>query len=119
MVPIDLLSPILDDLLQNGRPNRPPRPWLGLYAAEIEDNAIIVGVVDGAPAERADLRQGDVVIAVAGEGVTSLASLFRRIWSLGPAGVAVPMTLLRDGVVLEVTVTSGDRNRYLKAPRLH
>lgn len=119
MVPIDLLSPILDDLLQNGRSSRPPRPWLGLYAAEIEDNVIIVGVVDGAPAERGDLRQGDVVIAVAGEGVTSLAGLFRRIWSLGPAGVAVPMTILRDGVVLEVTLTSGDRNRYLKAPRLH
>jgi S1-C subfamily serine protease len=119
MVPIDLLSPILDDLLQNGRPNRPPRPWLGLYAAEIEDDVIIVGVASGAPAEQADLRQGDVVIAVAGEGVTSLAGLFRRIWSLGPAGVEVPMTLLRDGVVLEVTVTSGDRNRYLKAPRLH
>jgi len=119
MVPIDLLSPILDDLLRSGRPNRPPRPWLGLYAAEIEDNVIIVGTVSGAPAEQADLHQGDVVIAVAGEGVTSPAGLFRRIWSLGPAGVEVPMTLLRDGMVLEVTVTSGDRNRYLKAPRLH
>src|ERR1700693_5188323 len=32
IVPIDLLAPILDDLLAIGRPNRPPRPWLGLYA---------------------------------------------------------------------------------------
>lgn len=119
MVPIDLLNPILDDLLQNGRTNRPPRPWLGFYAAEIGDNIIVVGTVDGAPAEQADLRQGDVVIAVAGEGVTNLAGLFRRIWSLGPAGVAVPMTLIRDGVVLELNIASGDRNRYLKAPRLH
>lgn len=119
MVPIDLLSPILDDLLRSGQANRPPRPWLGLYAAEIEDNVIIVGAVSGAPAEEADLRQGDMVVAVAGQAVTSLAGLFRHIWSLGPAGVAVPITLIRDGHVLEVTVTSGDRNRYLKAPRLH
>jgi S1-C subfamily serine protease len=119
MVPIDLLSPILDDLLQNGRANRPPRPWLGLYAAEIDDNVVIVGTVSGAPAEQADLRQGDVVIAVAGAGVTSLAGLFRHIWLLGAAGVEVPMTLLRDNVVVEVTVTSGDRNRFLRAPRLH
>src|ERR1700751_3145559 len=33
VVPIDLLPPILDDMLTYGRPNRPPRPWLGLYAA--------------------------------------------------------------------------------------
>src|SRR6187549_108094 len=37
IVPIDDLKPILDDLLKFGRPNRPPRPWLGLYATEIED----------------------------------------------------------------------------------
>ena len=36
VVPIDLLKPILDDLLRHGRPNRPARPWLGFYAAEIE-----------------------------------------------------------------------------------
>jgi len=32
VVPIDLLPPILDDMLTYGRPNRPPRPWLGLIA---------------------------------------------------------------------------------------
>ena len=43
VVPIDLLPPIIDDMLTYGRPNRPPRPWLGLYAAEVEDeNAVVV-----------------------------------------------------------------------------
>src|SRR5215207_1417335 len=37
IVPIDLLKPILNDLQTIGRPNQPPRPWLGLYATEIED----------------------------------------------------------------------------------
>ncbi len=37
IVPIDLLKPILDDLLTLGRRNRPPRPWLGLYATEVDD----------------------------------------------------------------------------------
>ena len=36
VVPIDLLPPILDDMLTYGRPNRPPRPWLGVYATEVE-----------------------------------------------------------------------------------
>src|SRR5262249_25616729 len=41
IVPIDLLKPILNDLLTLGRVNRPPRPWLGLYATEIENRIVI------------------------------------------------------------------------------
>src|ERR1700749_2716674 len=36
IVPIDLLNPVLDDLMKFGRRNAPPRPWLGLYAPEAE-----------------------------------------------------------------------------------
>ena len=35
--------------------------------------------------------------------------LFRKIWSLGNAGVEVPLLVYRDGRTFEVTVTSGDR----------
>jgi S1-C subfamily serine protease len=119
IVPIDLLPPILDDLLTLGRPNHPPRPWLGLYATEIEDRIVLVGLAGRGPAERADLRAGDVVLAVAGTEVSELAGLFRRIWSLGNAGVEVPLLIYRDGRTLEVRVRSGDRNRFLKGPSLH
>ena len=119
IVPIDVLKPVLEDLLAYGRPNRPSRPWLGLYAAEIEDRVVIVGLAEGGPAQRADLRQGDIILAVGGVEVAALLALFRRIWSLGPAGVEVPLTVLRDGETIELRVTSGDRNAYLKKPRLH
>jgi S1-C subfamily serine protease len=119
IVPIDLLGPILDDLVTYGRRNRPPRPWLGLYASEIEDRIIIVGVASGGPAQRAKLRTGDVVLAVAGTEVSDLATLFRRIWSLGDAGVEVPLLIYRDGRTFELRVASGDRHRFLKGPSLH
>ncbi len=119
IVPIDVLKPVLEDLLAYGRPNRPPRPWLGLYAAEIEDRVVIVGLAEGGPAQRADLRQGDIILAVGGIEVAALLALFRRIWSLGPAGVEVPLTVLRDGETVVLRVISGDRNSYLKKPRLH
>jgi len=118
VVPIDLLKPILDDLLKLGRPNRPPRPWLGLYATEIEDRVIVVGLATRAPAERANLQTGDVVLAVAGTPVNDLAGLFRRIWSLGSAGVEVPLTIYRDGDTLELRVPSADRRKFLKGPTL-
>lgn len=119
IVPIDLLPPILDDLLTFGRPNRPARPWLGLYAAEIEDKIAIVGLADRGPAQRADLHAGDVVLAVAGARVNKLSEFFRRIWSLGKAGIDVPLTIYRDGSTFDLRVSSGDRNRFLKGPRLH
>ena len=64
-------------------------------------------------------RSGDVVIAVDDANVESLADLFRKIWSMGDAGVDVPLTLLRDGKTVEVVVKSADRNSFLKTPRLH
>ena len=119
MVPIDLLSPVLEDILKRGRSSKPPRPWLGLYAAEVEDRIVVAGLAGRGPAARADLRAGDVVLAVAGHEVGDLAGLFRQIWSLGPAGVDVPLTIHRDGRVMELKVPSADRRKFLKGPSLH
>ena len=72
-----------------------------------------------ARAQAPELRTGDVVLAVGGTEVTDLAGLFRRIWSLGNAGVEVPLTVYRDGRTFDLTVPSADRRKFLKAPRLH
>ena len=119
IVPIDILKPILEDLLTLGRPNHPPRPWLGLNATEIDDKIVVARVSSGGPARRANLRTGDVVVAVAGTKVSDLAGFFRKVWSLGKAGVQVPLTIYRDGRTIEARVASGDRNRFLKGPSLH
>ena len=68
-VPTDLLKPILDDMMSIGQPNRPPRPWLGLYATEVDDRVVIAGVSGKGPAGRA-LREGDIVLSVGGMRVT-------------------------------------------------
>ena len=118
-VPTDLLKPVLDDMLTMGQPNRPPRPWLGLYATEVEDHVVIAGVAEKGPAKRARLKEGDIVQSVGGMKIEGLAGLFRTVWSMGKAGVEVPMTVVRDGRPMDLTVTSGDRNRFLKGPSLH
>jgi len=119
IVPIDLLPPILDDLRKFGRVNKPARPWLGLYSTEVEDKVVVVGIAPKGPAARAELKTGDVILAVKGETVSTLAQFYRKVWSLGQAGVEVPLTLYRDSVTFEVRVNSSDRARFLKAPRMH
>src|SRR6202030_2379771 len=119
IVPIDLLNPILDDLMKFGRRNAPPRPWLRLYATEVETRLVIVGLADKGPAKKADLRTGDIVLSVAGKEVRDLASFFRRVWAQGEAGVDVPVSIYRDGDTMDVRVKSSERNRFLKGPSLH
>jgi S1-C subfamily serine protease len=119
VVPIDLLKPILKSLRTTGRAGRPPRPWLGFYATELEDKLVVAGLSSRGPARTGDLRGGDIVMTVAGEEVTSLADMFRKIWALGPAGVEVPLQVYRDGKTRDLRIKSADRNRFLRAPTMH
>jgi S1-C subfamily serine protease len=119
IVPSDLLTPVVDDIRKFGRVNRPVRPWLGLYSTEIEDKVVVVGIAPKGPAARAEIKTGDVVVAVKGDRVSTLASFYRKVWALGNAGVEVPLTLYREGATFDVRVNSSDRAKFLKGPRLH
>ncbi|MBO1075062.1 S1C family serine protease [Roseomonas marmotae] len=118
-VPTDLLKPILEEMLMRGRANRPPRPWLGVSASSDDGQVVLAGVTRRGPAARAGLREGDVILAVAQEPVNDLAAFLRGIWSLGEAGVDIPLVVEREGDRFEVRVTSGDRQRFLKSAPLH
>jgi len=80
---------------------------------------VVVGLASGGPAQKAKLQTGDMILSVAGQPVSDLVGLFRGIWSLGDAGVEVPLSVFRDGRTFDVRVTSSDRNRFLKTPSVH
>jgi S1-C subfamily serine protease len=119
IVPIDLLKPILQDLLTIGRRNKPPRPWLGIYATEVGSTVAIFGLTNRGPAKDADLRAGDIILGVGGSSISDLAGLFRRVWALGSAGVDVPLLINRGGTTFETRIRSADRRAFLKGPVLH
>ena len=119
VVPIDLLKNILEELQQYGQTLKPARPWLGMFAAENEENLIVAGVYDNAPAHRADLRAGDQIISVADTTPRTLGEMFRHIWSMGPAGTLIPIKVNRDGQEVNVEVESSDRRTHWRTPSLH
>jgi S1-C subfamily serine protease len=118
-VPVDLLEPILEDLVKRGRTRRAARPWLGMYTTEMGAKLVVAGLASGGPADRAGIKLGDVVVAVAGERPQGLADLFRRVWALGPAGAEIPLTVARSGKRTDLQLSSVDRNDILKKPQLH
>lgn len=117
-VPIDVLVPILDDLVARGRAARPARPWLGMYAGDDNNRLVVGGLAPGGPADRAGVRQGDLVVAVADQRVATLAEMLRSVWKLGPAGTEIPLTLARNGATVNVKVKSADRGDFMKKPSL-
>ena len=119
MVPIDLLQPIFDDLTKYGRRNAPARPWLGLFATEVENRLVVVGLADRGPAKRADLRTGDICSAVAGSEVRDLAELLPRRLGARQGRRRSADHDFRDGHTMQLRVKSGERDRFLKGPSLH
>jgi S1-C subfamily serine protease len=118
VAPIDLLRPVLDDLLTHGRRKQPARPWLGMYSTESEGKIVVTGLSDRGPAASAGMRLGDIVWAVRDASVTSLADFYRKVWSSGSAGAEIPIEVVREGRTVWVRVKSGDRAAFLKSPRL-
>ncbi len=108
-VPIELLAPIVDDICVHGRRLAPPRPWLGMLVHDDQHDLTVVGVYRNCPADKAGLRPGDVILGIDDEPVAGLANMFRRVWSLGSAGVDVPLNVLRNTEKMQLKVRSGDR----------
>jgi len=113
-VPIDILKPILDDMIAGGKRKGAGRPWLGLGTEQVHGLLMVTRVSPEGPAASAGLEPGDVVIGVSDTNVASQAELYRKIWDLGAAGVKVPLRVRRGTAVREVVVTSIERSAYFR-----
>lgn len=118
MVPIDLLAPILDDLVTRGQVDKPPRPWLGAFSAESSNGVVVMNVTPGSPAAEAGLKQGDVIAEIRDGDVEGLADFYRKVWKSGPAGAEIPMRVLRDGRDAWLRVKTVDRQSFLRKPMM-
>jgi S1-C subfamily serine protease len=114
-VPIDLLTPVLADLIAgHAGQQEKPRPWIGLTTEEVRGKLFVARTTPGAPAEKAGLKKGDLIVGVGGESVAGLADFYRKIWKQGEAGANVPLDILGDSGVKRVDVKSMNRNDHLR-----
>lgn len=114
-VPIDLLTPVLADLMAgHGNYNDKPRPWIGMTTEEVRGKLFVARTAEGGPAEKAGLQKGDIIVGVGGEPASGLADFYRKIWKQGEAGVTVPLDILGEGGLKRVDIPSMNRNDYLR-----
>jgi len=82
--------------------------WLGVTYTMVEGGAQIIEVTPNSPSERANLRVGDVVVAVEGKPVNAQMDLRDHILRYDP-GDRVELTLLRNGRKQSVSMRLGTR----------
>jgi S1-C subfamily serine protease len=114
-VPADLLNALIEDIVARGKASGPARPWLGLNTEELRGRLFVVRVSPDGPADKAGIVEGDILVGIGADGLSSLADFYRKLWSRGVAGSEVNLRVLRGSEVKEVTLRSIDRLEYFRA----
>ena len=117
-IPVNLLKPILADLLRNGRRSGPPQAWLGIHSQPHPSGGLQVERVSPeSPAAAAGLQRGDRILSLDNQSVADLSDFYKRLWAKGPAGSRIELTYLRDGVSRKIQMVSADRMAALRKPK--
>ena len=116
--PSDLARPVIEQLRREGRVDR---GWLGVSVQDVvpeeargagstvgRRGVLVASVERNSPANRAGLRQGDLVIALNGEPITTSRALVRNVAAL-PPGQTLRLTVLREGRERDLSVQVGRR----------
>ena len=113
-VPIDLLKPILGDLIAQGKASGKTRPWIGINTQDLQGKLIVTRVSPESPAEQAGLVAGDIIVGIRGEQVRDQADFYRKMWASGEAGAEVMLDVLKGNEIKQLGVKSVDRNSYMR-----
>jgi len=117
-IPVSTARQVLESIITQGRV---VRGWIGVEPAELtpelaqafgikpdQAGVIITGVLRNGPAAQADLRPGDVITQLGGKTIASVAALLSGVSAL-PPGQPAPLTVLRQGKSMDLSVTPAQR----------
>lgn len=115
-IPVDLISNQMDEMIRHGQvQSRPIRPWLGTYTVSAAGGVGVVAVLPGSPAERAGLRQRDLILQINGVPVESRSEFYQVLWK-GKIGDPFELIVRREEENLSLTVRGEDRRSYYPSP---
>lgn len=115
-VPVNLLKPILADLLSKGRRSTEVQPWLGMTTEIVGGNLMVQRVSPKGPADSAGIARGDIVIGVGKTPVRNQIEFYKTLWSQGSAGTEISLKLVKGGELKDVKIKSIDRMDFIRKP---
>lgn len=112
-VPVDLLRPIYAELRRRGTTSASHRAWLGVDCVQRTEGVRVQRVVPDSPAADAGVEAGDLIRRIDGVAVGDRAAFYRQLWG-GAVERRVTLEVLRDGLVIDLTMHSMDRSQALR-----
>ena len=104
-IPIDIVKSVTSEIKEKGRVER---GWLGVSIEENEEGKVeIIAIEKESPAELAKLKEGDIVLKIEREEVTSTKMLAKEIRKRKP-GKTVTLKIERNGKEIDVKVKLGE-----------
>lgn len=110
-IPISAVRPIVDEFLANGKISR---PFLGIryrfiskdvaILNEVPQGAFIQEVVADGPAQKAEVKEGDIITKINGQAIDS-ENKVAEIVSQSRIGNRLDLVVWRDGQILNLTAT--------------
>jgi len=116
-VPINILKPILSDLLKNGRRTKQINPYMGINSEESNGKVYITRVSENGPAARAGILSKDIILSVNGIKVNSIKDFYLTAWSLGGPGTLIKLEVERDQKKISFDIKTVDRMDYFVKPK--
>lgn len=124
-VPTSMGKPIYESLIKNGKV---VRGYLGIGIQDLNHDlaesfgikdakgALVSDVKEGSPADRAGMKQGDVVISYHGSAVEDALTL-QRVVTRTSVGSKVPVKVVRDGQEKDLTIVIGEQPDTVKTAK--
>ena len=121
-IPVSTARLVMEGLVRDGQVTR---GWIGVepnelsaeiaetFGVKAKQGVIITGVLQNAPAALSGVRPGDVITAVGGKDVTSVAQLLSAVAALTP-GTPIKFSVQRQDQRLDIAVTPGLRPKPRK-----
>ncbi|MGO8791127.1 MAG: Do family serine endopeptidase [Terriglobia bacterium] len=116
-IPSNMAKHVMEDLIKTGKVSR---GYLGVQIRDLDDGlakqfkvpdtsgALAEDVTAGGPADKAGLKDGDVIRKLNGQAVTDASQLTLQVTNLNPGSEAT-LDILRDGQPMTLKVTLGER----------
>ena len=124
-VPVSMARPVFDSLVKNGKV---VRGFLGIGIQDLNQDlaksfqlkeakgALVSNVAEDSPAEKAGIKQGDVIVAYQKAPIDDAAVLQKAV-TRTPVGTKAVVKVIRDGNEQELTATIGEQTETKQVAR--
>ncbi|KVR71489.1 Do family serine endopeptidase [Burkholderia ubonensis] len=116
-IPVSTARTVLESIITTGSVTR---GWIGVEPQDVtpeiaesfglqqKSGAIVAGVLQGGPADKAGIKPGDILVSVNGEEITDTTKLLNVVAQIKP-GATAKVHVVRKGKELNVNVMIGKR----------